>query len=111
MAPHKPASPGPLRAAFEEALKSNTHTEPIDGAAIEAGRSIADAIDKITADPNATPTEKTKALYLTPHLMSILRELLATPLARKSVGLAATEQKKASRLTLIQGQAKKTTNV
>lgn len=100
-------TPGPLLAKFEEAVAANTHTEAVDAATIEAGRAIADAIDKITADSTATPTEKTKALYLTPHLISILRELLATPLARKSVGLAAAEQKKASRLTLIQGQAKK----
>lgn len=98
---------GPLRKQFEAAVKANTHIETIDGATVEAGRAIADAIDKITADDTATATEKTKALYLTPHLISILRELLATPLARKSVGLAAAEQKKASRLTLIQGQAKK----
>jgi hypothetical protein len=98
---------GPLRKAFEAAIKGNDNIEPIDGATVEAGRSIADAIDKITADPEATPTEKTKALYLTPHLISILRELLATPLARKNVGLAATEQKSAGRLTLIKDQAKK----
>lgn len=101
-------TPGPLLREFEAAVAANTHTEPIDAATIQAGRAIADAIDKITADPKATPTEKTKALYLTPHLISILRELLATPLARKSVGLAAAEQKKAGRLTLIKDSAKKT---
>lgn len=104
MAPKKPSS---LLTQYEAALKSNAHTEDIDAAAIEAGRAIAKSIDDILADPTATATEKTKALYLTPHLISILRELLATPLARKSVGIAAAEQKKAGRLTLIKEQAKK----
>lgn len=96
-----------IRAAFDAAVKANDQTKPVDDALIEAGRSIADAIDKITADELATPTEKTKALYLTPHLVSILRELLATPAARKAVGLASGEQKAASRLTLIKDAAKK----
>ena len=96
-----------LLTAFNAALKDNKQIEDVDKAVIEAGRTIARAIDKISADPNATPTEVTKALYLTPHLVSILRELLATPAARKAVGLAGGEQKKASRLTLIQGEAKK----
>lgn len=108
MAPAKKT--GPLLKSFEDALASNTHTEAIDDAVIQAGRSIAQAIDDILADPAATPTEKTKALYLTPHLVSILRELLATPLARKSLGLAAAEQKKAGRLTLIKDAAKKSTS-
>lgn len=94
-----------LLEAYNQAISDNPHVSDIDQAAIQAGRSIADAIDKITVDPTATPTEKTKALYLTPHLLSILRELLATPLARKNVGLAAGEHKEASRLKLIQDQA------
>lgn len=91
--------------AFNKAVDDNSHVTDVDLAAVEAGRSIAAAIDDIMADPKATPTEKTKALYLTPHLISILKELLATPLARKQVGLAANEGKSASRLKLIQGQA------
>lgn len=93
--------------AFNEAIETNKHITDIDLATVTAGRKIADAIDKVTADPTATPTEKTKALYLTPHLISILKELLATPLARKQVGLATAEKKSASRLTLIQDAAKK----
>lgn len=99
---------GPLLKAFNSAVEANSHIDTaIDEATVQLGRSIADAIDKITVDQTATATEKTKALYLAPHLQSILRELLATPLARKSVGLAANEQQKAGRLTLIQNQAKK----
>lgn len=97
-----------LLQAFNAAIEGNTHIEDVDGAVVEAGRAIADSIDKITADPEASATEKTKALYLTPHLVSILRELLATPAARKAVGIAATEQKKASRLSLIKDAAKNT---
>lgn len=98
-----------LLSEFERGLKANTHFEDVDAATIQAGRSIASAIDKIVADPEATPTEVTKALYLTPHLISIQRELLATPAARKAVGIAAAEGKKASRLSLIKDQAAKHT--
>lgn len=93
--------------SYNAAIADNPHTEDLDAALIETGRAIADSIDKITADPEATATEKTKALYLAPHLVSILRELLATPAARKAVGLAAADQKKASRLGLIKDAAKK----
>ena len=48
-----------------------------------------------------------EALYLAPHLVAILRELLATPAARKAMGLASADTKKASRLQLIKDQAKK----
>jgi len=107
--PAKP-KPGPLLTAFNSAVAGNTNIDNVvDLAAIEGGRAIADAIDKITADELATPTEKTKALYLMPHLLSILRELLATPLARKNVGLAASEHKTASRLSLIKDAAAKRT--
>ena len=96
-----------LREAFDKAVEDNKHTEDVDAALIEAGRSMATAIDDIVADESASASDKTKALYLTPHLVSILRELLATPAARKQFGLAAADQKKASRLTQIKGHAKK----
>lgn len=97
-----------LLTKYNQAVEDNKHKEDVDEALIEAGRTIAKAIDDITADPEASATEKTKALYLTPHLVSILRELLATPAARKAVGLAAADQKKASRLSLIKDVAGKT---
>lgn len=101
-----PRRKGPLLLAFLSAVESNKNVDlEIDQAIIEAGKSIADAIDKITADEFATPTEKTKALYLTPHLVNILRELLATPLARKNVGLVVGETRSASRLSLIKDAA------
>lgn len=97
-----------LLAEFNSAVEANTHITDVDQAAVTAGRTIAAAIDAIVADESASPTERTKALYLTPHLIAILKELLATPLARKQVGLQAAEGKKASRLSLIQDAAKKT---
>lgn len=98
---------GRLLAAYESAVSANKHAEEVDAAIIEAGRQMAESIDKVLADPEASATDKVKALYLTPHLVGILREMLATPQARKQMGLAATETKKASRLELIKQQAKK----
>lgn len=94
-----------LLAAFDKAVADNKHKEDVDGAVIATGQSLAKAIDDILADPEASASDKTKALYLTPHLVAILKELLATPAARKQFGLAAADQKKASRLTLIKEQA------
>ncbi|AXH47296.1 terminase small subunit [Microbacterium phage Franklin22] len=96
-----------LLEAFNSAVEGNKQVEAVDDAIIETGRTIAKAIDDIVADPEASATEKTKALYLAPHLVAILRELLATPAARKAMGLASADTKKASRLQLIKDQAKK----
>jgi len=97
-----------LLESFNDAVAGNKQVESVDSAIVETGRTIAKAIDDITADPDASATEKTKALYLAPHLVAILRELLATPAARKAMGLATADKKKASRLQLIKDQAKKT---
>lgn len=97
-----------LLKAYNDAVAKNSNVEDVDQALIQTGRTIADSIDKITADPDASATEKTKALYLAPHLVSILRELLATPAARKAVGLAASDGQKASRLQQIKNSTKKT---
>ena len=101
---------GALLAAFEKAVETGTNRQVeagLDDAIIATGRSIAQGIDDILPDPEASATDKTKAMYLTPHLVAILRELLATPAARKQMGLAAADTKKASRLQLIKEQAKK----
>jgi hypothetical protein len=95
-----------LLAAFDEAVAANKETTGVDSALIETGRAIASSIDEITASKTATATEKTKALYLTPHLVAILRELLATPAARKQFK-TTIEQKSASRLELIKKAAGK----
>lgn len=96
--------------AFDAAVATGTNTQVlagVDDAIVATGRSIAQAIDDILADDTASATDKTKALYLAPHLVAILRELLATPKARKEMGLALADTKKASRLQLIKDQAKK----
>ena len=101
---------GALLAAFEEAVTTSANKqleEGLDDAIVALGRSLAKSIDDILADPTATASDKTKALYLAPHLVSILKELLATPLARKQMGLVTADTKKASRLQLIKDQAKK----
>lgn len=97
-----------LLTAFDAAVAGNKQIEAVvDDAVVATGRSIAKAIDDILADPEATATDRTKALYLAPHLVAILRDLLATPLARKQMGLATADTKKASRLQLMRDQAKK----
>ena len=101
---------GALLTAFNKAVEEGTNKQVeagVDDAIIETGRSIARSIDDILADPEASATDKTKALYLAPHLVAILRELLATPAARKQMGLAAADTKKASRLQLMKDAAKK----
>lgn len=98
-----------MLSSFNTALKGNTHVEAVDAAVIHAGRTMAKTIDEVLADPEASATDKTKALYLMPHLISILKELLATPAARKTFGVSTTEAKGASRLALIKDQAKKHT--
>lgn len=64
--------------------------KPADQALIEAGRKIADRIDEATATGEGQ--EVTKALYLVPHMVNILREMLATPAARKAAGLNDGDQ-------------------
>lgn len=91
-----------LLAAFNDAVEGNKQIEAkVDDAIIESGRSVAKAIDDILADPEATATDKTKALYLIPHVVSILRELLATPAARKQFNVAAGETRGSSRIANI----------
>lgn len=96
-----------LLTAFEASLKGNKETVTADNALIETGRSIARAIDDVLNDEDAKADAKVKALYLTPHLVGILRELLATPAARKSFGVQVAEAKGAGRLALIKDQASK----
>lgn len=74
-----------LRSSFDATVKANTLIRPMDAAIVEAGRVIADQID--FAVENLSGQDVTKALYLMPHLVNILRELLATPAVRKAAGL------------------------
>lgn len=77
---------GDLRREFEASVVASKSIRPVDSALIEAGRKIADRIDDAIA--TCEGVELTKALYLMPHLVNILRELLATPQSRKIAGMS-----------------------
>lgn len=97
-----------LLTAFNDAVAGNRQVElKVDDAIVESGRTVAKAIDDILADPEASAADKVKALYLIPHIVGILRELLATPAARKSFGVAANDTKKASRIANIKDNIRK----
>lgn len=77
---------GDLREAFDRSVKANAQiTDQIDDALVEAGRKVADRVDEATALGEGQ--EVTKALYLIPHLMNVLREMYATPKARLEGGI------------------------
>jgi len=77
---------GDLREAFDRSAQANTQLAgPIDDALLEAGRKIADRVDEATATGEGQ--EVTKALYLIPHMMNVLREMYATPKARIEGGI------------------------
>lgn len=106
----KLAHPGVDAHALREAFNRSASTskqlvDGLDDAIIEAGRTTVSHIDKVLA--TGTDYEKTKALYLLPHVMNTLREMLATPASRKALGVAAEEadNEGAATLTLLRGQA------
>lgn len=76
-----------LREAFDASVATSTQTQPVDAALIETGRSIADRVDEAVATGEGQ--EVTKALYLLPHMVNVLREMLATPASRNAARQAA----------------------
>jgi hypothetical protein len=76
---------GNLLTAYEATVKASTLIHPVDRALEETGRQIASQID--FAVENLSGQDLTKALYLSPHLVNILRELMATPAARQAAGI------------------------
>lgn len=77
---------GDIREAFDRSVGGNQQVVPnVDDALVAAGRAIADQIDY--AQANLTGSDLTKALYLTPHLMNVLREMYATPKSRVEGGI------------------------
>lgn len=74
-----------VRTAFDESVAASSLIRPVDAALVAAGQKIADHLDDIDS---LTPAEQTKALYLMPHMVNLLREMLATPLARKNAGIS-----------------------
>lgn len=95
-----------LRNAFDAAVESSTHVTEVDQAAVEAGRKIADQVDLVTATGGGA--DLTRALYLVPHMMNVLRELLATPASRHAAGLVTQPAKegKLAQLRAVQGRGR-----
>lgn len=96
-----------LRKAFDESAKTSSELNPgWDAALVEAGRKIADRVDEAVATGEGT--EVTKALYLVPHMLNVLREMLATPasrtVAKVSAPVAPRGDGKLAQLRAIQGQ-------
>lgn len=86
----KPDDVAAITASYEKTVMAlDTATE--DAAVIASGRAIARQIDY--ALQHGTGQEVTKALYLVPHLMNVLRELGATPAARGIVKAVTKEQR------------------
>lgn len=81
---------GDLRDAFDRSVKADAQlVANLDDALVESGRKIATRIDEATEAGEGQ--EVTKALYLLPHLMNVLREMYATPKARLDAGLTKEE--------------------
>lgn len=79
-----------LREAFDRTVSANRElSDDVDAALIESGRVIADQVDAAIED--GVGQEVTKALYLLPHLMNVLREMYATPKARRDAGVGQEE--------------------
>lgn len=76
-----------LRQAFDASVATSAHTSEVDTALLEAGRTIADRVDAAVASGNGM--DATKAMYLLPHMLNVLREMLATPASRQAAGVAA----------------------
>jgi hypothetical protein len=76
---------GELRDAFDASVEASGLIEPVDEALVESGRKIADRVDEATTTGEGQ--EVTKALYLLPHLMNVLREMYATPKVRREAGV------------------------
>ena len=68
--------------AFTETVRAaeGLKADGLDAAIVEAGRTLCVTIDDVLE--TGTALERTKALYLMPHLVNILREMEATPKAR-----------------------------
>jgi len=95
-----------LRNAFDRsAVTSDDLDRDVDAALLEAGRKIADRVDAAVATGEGV--EVTKALYLVPHMVNVLREMLATPASRSAAKNAAPpaprQDGKLAQLRAIQG--------
>lgn len=76
--------------AYEASVDANDYIEAVDSAIVAGGRTMAKRIQDAVDEGEGQ--EVTKALYLMPHLMNILKEMAATPVSRKTL---EREEKKA----------------
>lgn len=77
---------GDLRSAFDRSVAANDQLiGDLDDALVEAGRKVADRVD--AAMESGEGQEVTKALYLVPHLMNVLKVMYATPESRHDAGI------------------------
>lgn len=76
---------GAMTEAYDESIEASRELKAVDKALVAAGRTIAVRIDAALASGDGM--EVTKALYLVPHMMNVLRELRATPSSRLLSGL------------------------
>lgn len=93
-----------LRDAFDASVESSPQVEAMDSALVASGRRIADRVDEAVATGEGQ--EVTKALYLVPHMVNVLRELLVTPASREAAKAAtppAPKEGKLAQLRAIQG--------
>jgi hypothetical protein len=98
-----------LRDAFNLAARSSEDIhDNMDAALLEAGRKIADRVDEAVASGEGT--DVTKALYLVPHMLNVLREMCATPASRRATQDAVPAQPvgKLAELRALNGGAGKT---
>lgn len=73
-----------LVGGFEETVAATKSLDvKVDAALIAAGRTICRQVQDVLE--SGTSLEQTKALYLLPHLVNILREMEATPKSRSDV--------------------------
>jgi hypothetical protein len=75
--------------AYDKTIESLVVTDA-DTALIAGGHRLAERMD--AAAGALDPEAETKAMYLMPHLMNVLRELGATPAARAAVKTAKEDQ-------------------
>jgi hypothetical protein len=88
-----PRDDGDMVAMFDASIAA-LRLEDADQALVAAGRRIAAKIDAASSTGDAM--SETKALYLVPHLMNVLRELGATPAAREALAKRSGGSKEAT---------------
>lgn len=86
----------PMVTAYDQTIDALPDTMKQDTALIAMGRRYCEQIDAATAFSD--PTTTTKALYLMPNILNILKELGATPAARQALQATAPKPEQENRL-------------